>query len=155
MRANARALALSSLDAAILYAGNSSMRDEVRDILREKGLTVTANAMPEVGALDIEPARQVIRQVFLDTIVEGRGLARVRERCAADIQPTPLAVFELLESLARSSDEWADTLLIDMGGATTDVYSHTASFPGEEGWVLRGIREPASRAPWRVTSACG
>ena len=142
VRANAQALARSSLDAEVVYAGNASMRDEVREILRTKRLTIVANAMPEVGALDIEPARQAIRQIYIGTIVEGRGLARVRELAASDIRPTPLAVFELLAVLAAGGREWADTVVIDMGGATTDVYSHTTSFHGEEGWVLRGIREP-------------
>jgi uncharacterized protein (TIGR01319 family) len=143
VRANAAALAGSGLETDIVYAGNSAMRDEVRALLRKKKLTIVANAMPEVGALDIEPARQAIRQIYLETIVEGRGLARVQKLAAAGIRPTPLAVFDLLESLASSGPEWTDTLLIDMGGATTDVYSHTVPFHGEEGWVLRGIREPA------------
>jgi uncharacterized protein (TIGR01319 family) len=143
VRANARALAGSTLSATILYAGNASMRDEVSEILRAKRLVVVANAMPEIGALDIEPAREAIREIYLGSIVEGRGLGRVRELCAADIQPTPLAVFDLVGMLASAGREWTDTLVIDMGGATTDIYSHTTAFHGEEGWVLRGIREPA------------
>lgn len=142
VRANAEALAHSTLESTIVYAGNSSMRDEVSSILRAKKLAVTANAMPEVGALDIEPARAAIRQVYLDTIVEGRGLARVQELAASAIRPTPLAVFDLLASLAAAVPAWDDVLLVDMGGATTDVYSRTQPFHGEEGWVLRGIREP-------------
>ncbi len=143
VRANARALAGSSLAATILFAGNASMRDEVSEILRGKRLVVVANAMPEVGALDIEPARKAIREIYLESIVEGKGLARVQELCSADIRPTPLAVFDLMGTLASASREWSDTLLIDMGGATTDIYSNTTAFHGEEGWVLRGIREPA------------
>jgi uncharacterized protein (TIGR01319 family) len=143
VRANARALAESRLASRIVYAGNAAMRDEVRAILAGKPLTVVANAMPEVGVLDIEPAREAIRRIYLDTIVEGRGLAKVQEMAASPLRPTPLAVLELLESLARADGQaWADTLLVDMGGATTDVYSRTCSFHGEEGWVLRGIREP-------------
>lgn len=143
VRANARALAGSGLSATILYAGNASMQDEVSEILKGKPLVVVANAMPEVGSLDIEPARKAIREIYLGSIVEGRCLARVQELCAMDIRPTPLAVFDLVGILARAGSEWSDTLLIDMGGATTDIYSHTTAFHGEEGWVLRGIREPA------------
>jgi uncharacterized protein (TIGR01319 family) len=143
VRANAHALAESPLPARIVYAGNAAMRDEVRTILAGKPLTVVANAMPEVGVLDIEPARQAIRRIYLDTIVEGRGLARVQEMAASPIRPTPLAVLELLEELASAGTQtWSDTLVVDMGGATTDVYSRTSAFHGEQGWVLRGIREP-------------
>lgn len=143
VRANARALAGSTLATTILYAGNTSMREEVSEILRGKRLAVVANAMPEVGALDIEPARQAIRKIYIESIVEGRGLGRVRELCAADVRPTPLAVFELVGMLAGTDDDWKDMIVIDMGGATTDIYSHTTAFHGDEGWVLWGIREPA------------
>jgi uncharacterized protein (TIGR01319 family) len=142
VRANAVALARSCLTSTIVYAGNSSLRDEVCGILHAKRLVVAANAMPEVGSLDIEPAREAIRKVYLDTIVEGRGLSRVQEMAAAPIRPTPLAVYDLLATLAAGARGWDDVLLLDMGGATTDVYSRTQPFHGEEGWVLRGIREP-------------
>jgi uncharacterized protein (TIGR01319 family) len=102
--------------------------------------------MPEVGTLDIEPARAAIRAIFLERIIEGRGLEKVRALCAADPKPTPLAVYELLEAWAGDSagarGPWTDTLLIDMGGATTDMYSLCPAFHGEEGTVLRGLEEP-------------
>jgi uncharacterized protein (TIGR01319 family) len=139
---NARALASSSLDCAFLYAGNASIREEVRRILASKDLSVADNVMPEVGRLDIEPARSRIREMFLARIVEGRGLARVRDETRCDPKPTPLAVYELVEAIARQIPGWDDLCLVDMGGATTDVYSSTESFTGSETRVLRGIREP-------------
>ncbi len=139
---NARALAASTLECAFLYAGNASIHDEVRGILGAKDLTVTENLMPEVGRLELEPARECIRALFLARIVEGRGLARVRAETGCDPKPTPLAVYELVAALARELPGWDDLCLLDMGGATTDVYSHTESFAGGEGRVLRGIREP-------------
>jgi uncharacterized protein (TIGR01319 family) len=139
---NARALAASSIGCAILYAGNASIRDEVRRILGAKDLAVADNVMPEVGRLDIEPARSRIRELFLARIVEGRGLARVSAETRCDPKPTPLAVYELVAALAREIPEWDDLCLVDMGGATTDVYSSTESFVGGAGRVLRGIREP-------------
>jgi uncharacterized protein (TIGR01319 family) len=139
---NARALAASALDCAFLYAGNASIRDEVRRILGAKDLAVADNVMPEVGRLDIEPARARIRELFLAHIVEGRGLARVRAETRCDPKPTPLAVYELVAAVAREVPGWDDLCLIDMGGATTDVYSSTESFAGGEARVLRGIREP-------------
>jgi uncharacterized protein (TIGR01319 family) len=149
---NAAALAGSRLECAILYAGNAALASEVKRCLAGKQLRVAANLMPEVGTLDIEPARAAIRAIFLEHIVEGRGLARVRALCAVNPKPTPLAVYELLEAWAAearggaaagaAAARWTDTLLIDMGGATTDVYSHCAAFHGEEGTVLRGLEEP-------------
>jgi len=134
---NARALASSSLEAVILYAGNAALADQVRSLLGGKRLVVTENAMPGVGVLNIEPARAAIRTVFLERIVGGRGLEKVRGLCAAEPKPTPLAVYELVQAVGGG-----DWLLIDMGGATTDVYSHCPAFRGEEGTVLRGLEEP-------------
>lgn len=139
---NARALAASPLECAILYAGNSSVRDEVRRVLGAKDLVVADNVMPEVGRLDIEPARSRIREIFLARIVEGRGLARLGAETRCEAKPTPLAVYELVAAIAREVPGWDDLCLVDMGGATTDVYSSTESFAGGEARVLRGIREP-------------
>ena len=63
-------------------------------------------------------------------------------RCAAEPRPTPLAVFDLLAALADASADWDNLLVIDLGGATTDVYSVTDSFWGEPGFVLKGLCEP-------------
>ena len=142
LRANARTLAASNIDSSVLYAGNASLGDEMREILGNGRVTVTENVMPEVGLLNIEPARAAIRELFLRRIVEGRGLRKIRELCAADPKPTPLAVYELLETLADRMPDWTDAALVDMGGATTDVYSHCRAFRGEEGTVLRGLTEP-------------
>ncbi len=142
LRANARTLAASNIDSAVLYAGNAALADEVRGILGNGRVIVTENVMPEVGRLNIEPARAAIRGLFLKRIVEGRGLRKIRELCAADPKPTPLAVYELVEAMAGRASDWTETALVDMGGATTDVYSHCRAFRGEEGTVLRGLTEP-------------
>ena len=140
---NARAIASSALSATILYAGTGSLQEDVREVFRGWNLLVAENVMPEIGRLNIEPARAAIRRIFLDQIIDGHGLARAAKACAAPPKPTPLAVYQLAEALRAASVDWEDTLFIDMGGATTDVYSLGKAFRGEEGMVLRGIEEPA------------
>jgi uncharacterized protein (TIGR01319 family) len=139
---NARALAASRIDSVILYAGNALLADTMRTILSGKRLLVTDNLMPEVGQLRIEPARQRIQEIFLQQIVEGKGLGEVAARCIAQPRPTPLAVFDLLAVMAQTDASWNDLLVVDLGGATTDVYSVTESFWGEPGFVLKGLCEP-------------
>ena len=135
---NARALAGSRMDSAFIYAGNAAVAGEVRQAFGGRPVLVVENLMPEMGKLNLEPARAAIREVFLRRIVEGKGLEKVAALCDSDPRPTPLAVYELMEACA----DWPDTLLIDMGGATTDVYSRCPCFRGEEGMVLRGLEEP-------------
>ncbi len=140
--ANLRLLADSRLGCTFVYAGNAELACEVRKLLAGRKLRVTANVMPEMDRMEIEPARAEIRQAFLETIVEGKGLAEVVRRVGAPPKPTPLAVFELVEALAARRPEWRDFMVVDMGGATTDVYSHTEAFVGGGDVVLRGVHEP-------------
>ena len=139
---NAAKLAELVSPAIILYAGNRNVRDQVVDILRGREVATASNVMPEVGTIDIEPAREVIRRVFLERIVDGKGLSSVVEAAGREPLPTPLAVFELVRTIAERVPGWEDFSLIDMGGATTDFYSHTRSFHGGDGIILRGLLEP-------------
>ncbi len=139
---NAARLAGLAVPAVILYAGNRKVRDQVADILRGREVATAANVMPEVGTIDIEPARDVIRRVFLERIVDGKGLASVVAAAGREPLPTPLAVFELVRTIADRVPGWEDFALVDMGGATTDLYSHTKAFHGGDSIILRGLVEP-------------
>jgi uncharacterized protein (TIGR01319 family) len=139
---NAARLAELASPAVILYAGNRKVRDQVVGILRGREVAMAANVMPEVGTIDIEPARDVIRRVFLERIVDGKGLSSVVAAAGREPLPTPLAVFELVRTIAERVPGWQDFALIDMGGATTDFYSHTKSFHGGDAVILRGLVEP-------------
>ena len=139
---NARQLADSPFQGTILYAGNNAIRREVLRILSGKRVVVAPNVMPRVGEIHIEETRQAIQRIFLDTIVEGKGLKQVREFCGTDPVPTPVAVFDLVEAIGTHREGWDRFCVIDLGGATTDVYSVGEAFWGEEGVVLKGIREP-------------
>jgi uncharacterized protein (TIGR01319 family) len=139
---NAARLAGLASPAIILYAGNRAVRDQVVDILRGREVATAANVMPEVGTIDIEPAREVIRRVFLERIVDGKGLSSVVAEAGREPLPTPLAVFELVRTIAARVPGWEDFALVDMGGATTDFYSHTKSFHGGDAVILRGLVEP-------------
>lgn len=139
---NAARLAELDTPAVILYAGNRKVCDQVAGLLRGRSLETAANVMPEVGTIDIEPARDVIRRIFLERIVDGKGLSAVVAATGREPLPTPLAVFELVRTIAARVPGWEDFALIDMGGATTDYYSHTKAFYGGDTVILRGLLEP-------------
>ncbi len=139
---NAEALAASALASIILYAGNAKVRDEVMDRLRGKDAVAADNVMPEVGEVRIEPAREVIRRVFLERIVDGKGLSRVVRRIGTEPKPTPLAVFDLVRTIPEVLPDWSDLGVIDMGGATTDFYSNSDPVREGDGVLVRGLPEP-------------
>ncbi len=139
---NAERLGRSAADAFILYAGNRKVREQVLSRLDKKAAAAADNVMPEVGVIQIEPAREVIRKIFLERIVDGKGLSTVVREIGRDPWPTPLAVFELAGTIGATQPGWSDFGLIDMGGATTDFYSHTEAFTGGDSVLLRGLHEP-------------
>ena len=72
--ANAHALAESTLDCAIIYAGNRDIQDEIQTILGHKDLTTVDNILPDLDHPNPYAARKAICDVFLSRIVKGKGL---------------------------------------------------------------------------------
>ena len=138
---NARKLANSQTNAVIIYAGNRDLTDEIAKILSNKIFQHTENVMPEIGMMNPEPARSIIRKAFIEQIASGKGLSEIVRAIGQNPKPTPLAMFELVQAIGEKTAN-LNIMLIDMGGATTDIYSYCESFTGDQDAVLRGIREP-------------
>jgi len=139
--ANAKALAASSLNCAMVYAGNRSVRDEVSDLLAHKDFIAVDNLLPTLDEPNPDPAREALRAIFLARIVKGKGLDRIIAATGIEPWPTPFAVYEYTKAIRAHVPGWHEFVLLDMGGATTDVYSaHRESPTG--GTVLRGLPEP-------------
>lgn len=121
---NARLLAGLAFDAPIIYAGNVAARQEVLAILgqAEKRVIVVDNVYPRIDDLNIEPTRRVIQQVFEEHIVVAPGMDRIRQLVTGPILPTPGAVMNAAILLREAT---GDLMLVDVGGATTDVHSVT------------------------------
>lgn len=141
---NAAALAKSALACPIVYAGNRAAEEEARRLLSGKSLVCTQNVMPELNQLDIEPARAAIRQVFIDRIVHAKGIDRAAAAFDSVVMPTPAAVLEGARLLADGAPGVAglgSVIVVDPGGATTDVHSVASGEPAP-GVVPQGLPEP-------------
>ena len=125
--ANAHALAGSKLDCAIIYAGNRDIQDEIQTILGHKDLTTVDNILPDLDHPNPFAARQAICDVFLSRIVKGKGLDVIVGETGEEPMPTPWTVYELVKAISDYDSAWKEFMLIDMGGATTDVYSASAN----------------------------
>jgi uncharacterized protein (TIGR01319 family) len=126
LRHNAAALAGWDWSVPVVLAGNAAVRDEVAAVLRAGGLPVREadNVLPDIGRLAPESARTAIRAVFLEHVIGGERLSidpRLRQWVRA---VTPDAVLEGVSVLAalRSTAEATGVVVVDVGGATTDVY---------------------------------
>lgn len=139
--ANAQKLAASTVDCEIVFAGNRSIADDVKNILAAKRLQVVDNLLPSFNDPNPEPAQRAIREIFLNTIVKGKGLDAIASATGAMPLPTPLVMLEYTQAIHEHAPDWGEFVVFDMGGATTDVYSVHKEQP-EPGVILRNIYEP-------------
>jgi len=127
--ANAAALAAAELTCPIVVAGNIDVREDVCLTLTATGKTAisTANVLPRIGVLDPGPARSAIREVFITHVIGGKGLSSSADFPRLVRAATPDAVLAGVELLADGLPGETlgagDVVVVDVGGATTDVYS--------------------------------
>ena len=112
----------------VVYGGNSVVCSDAQELLESAGFTVrvTSNVYPSIDELDIVPARAVIHDAFEEHIVHAPGMERIGEVVNGRILPTPGAVLIAAERLA---EDVGDLVVVDVGGATTDVHSVTDGSP--------------------------
>ncbi|MGG5259473.1 glutamate mutase L [Phycicoccus avicenniae] len=135
---NARRLARARTTAPVVVAGNAAVAEAVAAELAGTGRrhVVTANVLPRIGEVAPEGARAAIREVFLRHVIGGKGLSRGRGFADLVRAATPDAVLGGVEVLADVRGE--DVLVVDVGGATTDVYS-VISPQGEDAAIHREV----------------
>ncbi len=123
LRHNGERLARTRLRVPVVLAGNRDARDTVAATLTAAGVPVvaTGNVLPRIGVLDPEPARAAIRDVFLRHVIGGKRLSRGSRFANLVRGATPDLVLTGVQLLATLVD--GDLAVVDVGGATTDVYS--------------------------------
>lgn len=107
----------------LIYAGNKDAQPQVRRILGEKtALEVTDNIRPVLERENLRPARNKIHDLFLEHVMQqAPGYKKLIEMAGAPIMPTPAAVGVIMETIAKR--EHLNLIGVDIGGATTDVFS--------------------------------
>lgn len=148
--ANARRLCAIERPFTTIVAGNKSAVDDIEQIFKTAGkdYVITENVMPEFNKLNIEPARDAIRKLFISRIIEAKGLNRIQAMSPYKIIPTPLAVLQACELFSKGTKTHAgrgDLLAVDVGGATTDVYSMSNGEPTTDSTLVKGLPEPWSK----------
>jgi uncharacterized protein (TIGR01319 family) len=152
---NARVLAQSSLSVPIVVAGNRGAAAEVCKLLESGGkeIRMAENVMPQSGTLAVESAREEIRKLFMERITRAKGLDGVKEFVPV-VLPTPMAVLEgiqlgadglEIETATETEKGWGEMLVVDVGGATTDVHSIGYGYPAGENVIARGLAEPYAK----------
>ncbi|QDT96562.1 glutamate mutase L [Gimesia aquarii] len=107
----------------IIYAGNQEVISFVEETFDEDvKLTTVANVRPILEQENLAPARDAIHDLFLEHVMaHAPGYNKLISWADAPIMPTPGAVGNILQTIAEQ--EGINALGVDIGGATTDVFS--------------------------------
>jgi len=113
----------------VIYAGNKQAQEEIKKTLSEKvDLIVTDNLRPKLETENLGPARDKIHDIFMEHVMkQAPGYNKLMEwtqgpdKKQVPIMPTPAAVGNIMQTIAK--DEQIEVVGVDIGGATTDVFS--------------------------------
>ena len=107
----------------IIYAGNNKAQDNIKNTLNNiSDLIIVDNIRPTLEKENLQPSRDKIHDLFMEHVMaQAPGYKKLMEWADAPIMPTPGAVGEIIKKI--SEEESISVVGVDIGGATTDVFS--------------------------------
>lgn len=142
---NAKMLADYGVKVPVVVAGNKSAEDEIIAVFKDKvKYRIAENVMPKINKLNVESARETIRDIFMHNIIHAKGMSHVEKSIDNILMPTPAAVLKAAQVLSEGTDEedgLGDLVILDIGGATTDVHSAADGDPTQGSVFLYGLPE--------------
>jgi len=145
---NAKMLASLAPEFPIVVAGNRTAARQCQEILQGCEVYLCPNVMPKFGVLKIEETQKQIREIFLNRIIQAKGMSQATKLLSDILMPTPSAVLQAMNLLAQGCEGEAgigELIAVDVGGATTDVYSIADGMPEHMSTVFKGLPEPFAK----------
>ncbi len=107
----------------VIFAGNQTASKEITETLGSiTSLQITDNIRPTLETENLMPARLKIQDLFLEHVMaHAPGYKTLMEWTDVDIMPTPGAVGLIMQKIAKKKN--INIVGVDIGGATTDVFS--------------------------------
>jgi len=115
----------------LIYAGNIEARESITERLQDvMALEITDNLRPVLERENLMPTRHKIQDQFLEHVMaHAPGYRKLIDWTDAPIMPTPGAVGEIIQTVSTQQD--IQVVGVDIGGATTDVFSVFKNKEGE------------------------
>ena len=115
----------------VIYAGNKDASEVVGDRLGDKmALEVVDNLRPVLERENLMPTHLKIQDQFLEHVMaHAPGYRKLISWTDAPIMPTPGAVGAIMQTIAAQQN--IEVVGVDIGGATTDVFSVFKNQEGE------------------------
>ena len=113
----------SGYDLPVIYAGNIDVRPQVKEMLEgQVALQFVDNVRPVLEMENLAPARDAIHDLFMEHVMaQAPGYGKLMEWTDVPIMPTPGAMGLIIQALAERDN--VNVVGVDIGGATTDVFS--------------------------------
>ena len=107
----------------VIFAGNQEVNGLITELLDDVcDLQIVDNVRPILETENLGPARDKIHDLFMEHVMaQAPGYDKLMTWTDAPIMPTPGAVGLIMQTIARQRD--INILGVDIGGATTDVFS--------------------------------
>lgn len=112
-----------TMDLPVIFAGNVEAREPLEDIVKNRfDMRMVDNLRPSLERENLGPAREAIHELFLEHVMQqAPGYSKLMTWTSADIMSTPNAVGKIMLTIAEQRG--INILGVDIGGATTDVFS--------------------------------
>lgn len=107
----------------VIYAGNQRAQEEIKNILEnDTALSIVPNLRPTLEKENLRPASDKIHDLFMEHVMQqAPGYDKLMKWTDAPIMPTPGAVGLIINKIAVMQNK--NVVGVDIGGATTDVFS--------------------------------
>lgn len=134
-----------------IYAGNKDAAPIIKKLIsRAFDLYILPNVRPTPDTENLKPTQEKIQQLFMENVMEhAPGYAGVKPAVNAPIIPTPVGVHKSLEIISENQEK--NIFAFDIGGATTDVFSHINRHFHRTVSANLGM----SYSAWNVLRECG
>ena len=147
---NAKVLGEIGVKIPVIYAGNKSCQDQIEEIFQKYQIEgyICENVMPRLNVLNINSAKEKIKEILLKWIILARGIKKIETEMDKVCQAAPEAVLQASQLLAKGYlDEpgLGEIVVLDIGGATTDVYSISNPNTSKSNVIVKGLEEPFAK----------
>lgn len=134
----------------IVIAGNEDATPTIDNILKETSLPYffSENVMPQINHINPLPTRELLRTIFMEKIIEAKGISIISNQVGKIVMPTPTAVLLAAELLSKGTDNisgFEEVIIADIGGATTDIHSIGSGKPKNSSITMEGLQEPFAK----------